>query len=386
MPRVQRGTPSADTLGGRLREQRMALGVTVQQLAQQLGVNRNTIMNYESGKTEPSVNDLVRLAATLGCDLTVLLPGMPRAQVPRFAFRAHKVLSTDPHIKATARRYLRAYMEVEEILGTTLAFHLPQYQLTEDAPQLERRIEGLANRVRKSCGIRDGGPDNIVAVLENLGVRCLFFHYDGRGLDGLSTFQDEMCLMMLRVRDTGIERTISSAAHELGHLVMHQHMFTEEPTEEGAERNYEKEAQLFAGYFLVPSDALLEVWEEEGLYRLPPVHALLLLKHVFRVSFWLLYERVQQAGLVPPNEYPRLTTEVKHLLGIHGRAKREELEPELLPGDMLQRSTRFERLVRSAFLQEQIGIAKVAEMLQISVEEAKEKTAKWVAPEHALVG
>jgi Zn-dependent peptidase ImmA (M78 family)/DNA-binding XRE family transcriptional regulator len=386
MPRVQQGTPSVDTLGGRLREQRMAIGLTVQQLAQRLGVNRNTMMNYESDKTEPSVNDLVRLAATLGCDLTALLPGMPRAQVPRFAFRAHKLLSTDPHIKVTARKYLRAYMEVEEILGTTLALRPSRYQLEADAPQRERRIEGLANRVRKSCGIRDCGPDNIVAVLENLGVRCLFFHYDGKSLDGLSTLQDEMYLMLLRVRDKGIERTISSAAHELGHLVLHQHMFTEEPTEGGTGHSYEKEAQLFAGYFLVPSDALLEVWEEEGLYRLPPVHALLLLKRVFRVSFWFLYKRVQQAGLVPPNEYSRLTAEIKRLLGIPGRAKREELEPELLPSDMLQRSTRFERLVRSAFLQEKIGIAKVAEMLQISVEKAKEKTAKWVAPEHVLVG
>ena len=386
MPRVQQGTLLADTLGGRLREQRMAIGLTVQQLAQQVGVNRNTIMNYESDKTEPSVNDLVRLAATLGCDLTDLLPGMPRAQVPRFAFRAHKVLSTDPHIKATARKYLRAYMDIEEILGTKLTLRLSRYHLEVDAPHLERRIAGLANRVRKSCGIRDCGPDNIVAVLEDLGVRCLFFHYDGRGLDGLSTLQDEMCLMMLRIRDTGIERTISSAAHELGHLVLHQQVFTEEPAEEGHERNYEKEAQLFAGYFLVPSDDLLGIWEEEGLYRLPPVHALLLLKRIFRVSFWFLYERVKQEGLVPPNEYPRLIAAVKRLLDMRGRAKMEELEPELLPRAMLQRSTRFERLVRSAFLQGKIGIAKVAEMLQIPVEKAKEKTAKWVAPEHALVG
>src|SRR5712691_10223141 len=153
MPRGQQDTPSVDTLGERLREQRLALGLTVHQLAQQLGVNRNTITNYESNKTEPSVNDLVRLAATLGCDLGGLLPGMPRAQVPRFAFRAHKVLATDPHIKATARKYLRAYMEIEEILDTTLALRLPRYQLEGETPWLERRIEGLANRVSKSCGI-----------------------------------------------------------------------------------------------------------------------------------------------------------------------------------------------------------------------------------------
>jgi hypothetical protein len=100
--------------------------------------------------------------------------------------------------------------------------------------------------------------------------------------------------------------------------------------------------------------------------------ALLLLKRVFRVSFWFVYARVQQAGLVPPNAYPRLITEVKRLLGIRGRAKMEELEPELLPRDMRQRSARFARLIRSAFLQGKIGIAKVAEILQIPVAEVAE--------------
>jgi hypothetical protein len=52
---------------------------------------------------------------------------------------------------------------------------------------------------------------------------------------------------------------------------------------------------------------------------------------------------------------------------------------------MLQRSTRFERLVYSAFIQEKIGAAKVAELFQITVDEAKETTAAWMAPDHVLV-
>lgn len=64
----------------------------------------------------------------------------------------------------------------------------------------------------------------------------------------------------------------------------------------------------------------------------------------------------------------------------------EDLEPEPLPRDMLQRSTRFERLVRSAFIQDKIGVANVAEMFQIPVEEATELTAQWMAPQHAPVG
>jgi len=211
-----------------------------------------------------------------------------------------------------------------------------------------------------------------------------FFHYEGKGLDGLSALQDGMPLVMLCDRDKLIERTIFSGAHELGHLVLHPELFTTDGTGDGHERDYEKEAQQFAGFFLVPTDDLVYVWEAEHLHRLAPVHALILLKRVFRVSFWCLHQRIEQAGLAQV-DYPRLVAGVKRLLGIRGRATMADLEPEPLAPGMLQRSTRFERLVYSAFVQEKIGVAKVAELFQIPVEEAKELTAAWMAPDHALV-
>ena len=96
-----------------------------------------------------------------------------------------------------------------------------------------------------------------------------------------------------------------------------------------------------------------------------------------------MYENVQRHDQNLPKK--RLVSDVKRLLGIRGRAKMEDLEPEPLAPDMLQRSTRFARLVYSAFIQEKIGVAKVAELFQVTVEEAKETTAAWMAPEHVLV-
>jgi Zn-dependent peptidase ImmA (M78 family) len=178
-----------------------------------------------------------------------------------------------------------------------------------------------------------------------------------------------MPLVMLRDRETIIERTILSGAHELGHLVLHPQLFTTDDQQADHERDYEKEAHYFAGCLLVPTDDLVYVWEKEGLHRLAPVYALLLLKRVFRVSFWCPRQRVEQAGLTQI-DYPRLVTDVKRLLNIRGRANMAALEPEPLPPAMLQRSTRFERLVYSAFMQDKIGIAKVAEVFQITVDEA----------------
>ena len=47
-------------VGNLIRKQREAMQMTVAQLASRIGVSRNTITNYEAGKTEPSTSDLRR--------------------------------------------------------------------------------------------------------------------------------------------------------------------------------------------------------------------------------------------------------------------------------------------------------------------------------------
>ena len=235
MPRAQQDTLSANTLGERIRWQRKAVGLSVAQLAELMDVNRNTITNYEGGKTEPTANDLVRLAHALGCDVMELLAATAQPSAPRFAFRAHNVLRKDPRITVAARKYLRAYVEIEDIMDTKLTVRLPQFPVDSGDAHPTRWIEMAADKVREGCGMRDCGPENIAYVLESLGIRCLFFHYEGKGLDGLSALQDDMPLVMLRDRDTMIERTIFSGAHELGHLVLHPQLFTAEGAKPGVQ-------------------------------------------------------------------------------------------------------------------------------------------------------
>ena len=62
----------------------------------------------------------------------------------------------------------------------------------------------------------------------------------------------------------------------------------------------------------------------------------------------------------------------------------EELEPEPLESEVLYRSTRFVRLVNSAFLQELISPTKVAELLQVTVDEAIRITEGWLRPKYEM--
>lgn len=372
-------------LGERLRNSREAIGMSITKLADQIGVSRNTITSYEQGRTEPNASDLLKLASALGCSLGDLL-NLPDATArPRFAFRAHKPLHRNPDVAVMAQKYLRAYDEIEEIVGARLPVRLRRGQLDLDEAGLgedanvARRIVAVAQGTREDSGFGEIGPTNIVVALERLGVRCVFFDHDADGLDGLSVEQGEMSLVLLRDRDRSIERVIFSAAHELGHLVLHPHLFVEHPSAEDDDRNYEREANIFAASFLVPEGDLLQVWNDERLARLPVELALVVLKQRFQVSASCLFERLRQLGMTTVG-YPAYTSRMKRLLGITKKATREELEPNPLPPEALYRSTRFERLIQAAFGQGDIGLAKVAEMLQLTVDDARSKTRKWVKP------
>lgn len=64
--------PAPLLVGTAIRRYRKAKNWTVEQLATEIGVTRNTMTNFELGKTEPSASEMLRLADKLGCSLMEL--------------------------------------------------------------------------------------------------------------------------------------------------------------------------------------------------------------------------------------------------------------------------------------------------------------------------
>lgn len=71
------------SIGINIQRQRKSVGMNASGLAAALKTHRNTIANWESGKSEPSSSELVRIANTLGCTLNDLMAVVP-APVVRF--------------------------------------------------------------------------------------------------------------------------------------------------------------------------------------------------------------------------------------------------------------------------------------------------------------
>ncbi|EJN05899.1 helix-turn-helix transcriptional regulator [Phyllobacterium sp. YR531] len=74
-------TPDMDTMGGRLLRARDAKSMSVAQVAERIGVKSQTILAWESDRSEPRANRLVMLAGFLGVTPTWLMHGIGQAPV-----------------------------------------------------------------------------------------------------------------------------------------------------------------------------------------------------------------------------------------------------------------------------------------------------------------
>lgn len=70
-------------IGKNIRDLRERSGLTQEALAEKLFVTRQTVSNYETGKTRPDLDMLIKIAETLGTDANTVLYGIPTAPEKR---------------------------------------------------------------------------------------------------------------------------------------------------------------------------------------------------------------------------------------------------------------------------------------------------------------
>ena len=68
------------TIHQRLRQLRQTSGLTQEQVAQQIGLTRQALSSYESGRTRPDIETLMKLAEIYGTDLEGILYGNEKQQ------------------------------------------------------------------------------------------------------------------------------------------------------------------------------------------------------------------------------------------------------------------------------------------------------------------
>jgi Zn-dependent peptidase ImmA (M78 family)/transcriptional regulator with XRE-family HTH domain len=281
----------------RLEIARKCNGLRRSELAAQVDVSPSAITQLESGHTKPSAATLSRLSLALGFPPDFFLNDGRRPAAKdhgRAFFRSLRATRQIDRDRAAARAFL-----VSELVQVMERYvRLPRVNLPGDLhldPERSSRegIEERALALRRFWNVPDGPIANVVRLLELNGVVVTHCIVDCPEVSSFSRVFGDRPVVVLKEERDDVARLRSDAAHELGHLVLH-----EEP--EAGNQIVENQAQAFAGSFLMPRDQIAASLPRS--FDIERYHAL---KKTWGVSMQFLLYRAKELGRMSESTYRR---------------------------------------------------------------------------------
>lgn len=374
----------SSNIGNNIRRLRLAKGLTQDEVANRASISLASLRNYESSKAVPRVNTLMAIAQELGATLGDVVAEPKQLTLVRF--RANRKLNTRDQILIDVANWLEDFAELEAVTGHKKAWRFGH--LRAGTPQ------HMAQSVRNELGLKDTEPiRDICGLLESCGIKVLPRVVNSEYFFGLSVGPHEggPAVVVNIWERIPTERWIFSAAHELGHILLHRDSFDVQEHREIAEQ--EDEANKFASYFLMPDVLFRMEWEETA--GQPLLDRVLKIKRMLRVSYATVLYRLHEYGY--PRVWEGFYTQYHRRFGSSLNRKTEPTplsadafeapkpvedkaarEPKRLD-DMDFVEDRLSRLVRIALEQELITRDRAAEILRITPEEMVQRIQDWVA-------
>jgi Zn-dependent peptidase ImmA (M78 family)/DNA-binding XRE family transcriptional regulator len=259
-------------------------GLTKTRLAAAVGLSIRSITAYERGEKEPQEGMVRTIASELAFPVEFFYRDDPAEVEPLSAsFRSMSQTTATQRRSAIAS----AALAVELNRWLEERFDLP----TPCVPDLrEIGASEAAEALRAEWGLGERPIGNMVHLLESKGVRVFSLVDECREIDGLSRWEGAQPFVFLNTMKS-VERSRFDAAHELGHLVLHQHG---PPIGQEAER----EAQNFASAFLMPYSSF-----RATAPRIPSFVSILEAKKRWGVSAMAYAYRLREVGLITDWHY-----------------------------------------------------------------------------------
>ncbi len=338
-------------LRNRIRQARLAAGLTLDALGEQVGVTHTAIQKYEKGTITPPSSQLLKLARACGIRV-------------EYFFRTHEVELLEPEFRRlstfgkTAQEALKIKVvdlieKRVELLGFFPESPILQFESPAGLPQhinAPEELEAFADQVRDTWKLGLNPIGDLTDTLETLGLLVIVVDEDNPGFSGLTatarTSDGRTYPIVVVSSHWPGDRQRFTLAHELGHMLLAGRL--------GADLEVEKARDHFAGAFLAPMAAVVQnLGQNRHHVEWRELYAL---KHAFGLSMagWLL--RAKQCNVITEAAHSSLLK----LFSAKGWRKQE-------PGDPVAREIPrlFEQLVYRALGEQYVSESKAAELLGI---------------------
>lgn len=279
-------------------------GMKKRELAKRIGVSERSVVAYETGDQVPESLTLGKIAHELGFPEAFFFGDDPELPTPDVAsFRSLSKMTAaqrDTALGAGAialllnewieSRFELPPPDLPDLGRESSTLHASSGGSMSDVDNeyptrgSAQQPEAAADMLRTQWGLGEQPILNLIKLLESKGVRIYSLAINAKEVDAFSMWKGGVPFMFLNTTKSA-EHCRFDAAHELGHLVLHQHAQPQGP-------DLEREANAFASSFLMPRSSVLAMAP-----RAPSLPSLIKHKKYWGVSVAALSFRLHSLGL-----------------------------------------------------------------------------------------
>ncbi|MFJ7902231.1 helix-turn-helix domain-containing protein [Streptomyces sp. NPDC096198] len=244
----------------RLTQARRLAGLTKRDVAEGIGVSAAAVGQYEAGTNRPRPELIPKLAEVLDVPMQFFVAGRPMGKLDSSMAHFRALRSTSGAQRERALGFVEQVWELAHALEKRVQLplvNLPGFTGGEVHPGVDLPDDpvGAARELRRHWGLGDGPVRHLARRMESHGLIVVAPSEADAAAAKVDAFSSSGLLRPIVVltpnRADDVYRYRFSAAHELGHLVLH--------AGSTGDSSLEREADAFAAEFLTPQKSILPV-------------------------------------------------------------------------------------------------------------------------------
>jgi Zn-dependent peptidase ImmA (M78 family)/DNA-binding XRE family transcriptional regulator len=293
----------------RLTQARRLAGMTKKSVADALGVSSVAVGQWEAGTHPPRPDHVGVLAQSLAVPPAFFAAGRPYARLESSAAHFRRLRKTPAIQRAKAIAFTEQVWELVYALEKRVQLppvDLPGFSAGEvNKDEMPSEPAAAAQELRRRWSLGTGRIPQLVRTMERRGIVVTLTPFAGaatKNVDAFSTSHLPRPVVVLTPdRADDVYRHRFTAAHELGHLLLH-------PDTAPGDLQQEREADAFAAELLTPAEIITP--------QLPgrmDLHALDRLSKEWGVAVESLIYRCREVGVISEPAYRRAFQRLNHL-------------------------------------------------------------------------
>lgn len=332
----------------RLKNARLLKGLTLQNIAEELGISKQMVSKYEKGISIPDSGKLLKLSKLFDQKIDYFFRAF-QVDFGEVNFRKKSNFSQKKQnsLKEQIKIKLENYLWIEDSLSIDSSFknYISDYKISTNLD-----IEEAVQNLRDQWEIGIDPIHNIIQLLEDKEIKVIeLFDVDDK-FDGLATYVNDKYPVIVVNGNFLVERKRFTLLHELGHLLLN--------FQNCDSRNEELLCNKFASEFLLPKKIVID--DFGGRRNQITLPELISEQEKYGISIQAIIFRLVDVGIISKEKQKHFYQKINFDFKLKEEINKSRFKTP-------EKSTRYKRLIYRALAQENISIGKASALLNLNI-------------------